>query len=549
MPKTLLLADDSVTIQKVVGISFANEDIALVTVDNGDDALARARELQPDIVLADVVMPGMNGYEVCEAIKADAALCNTPVLLLTGTFEAFDEGRANQAGADGHITKPFEAQALVDEVNRRLAALTPPASAAAAPEAPETVAAEDFDFFEDETTEPSSVAASAAPEPHPGATTVLMDSTSAGASAFGETPDLGREAAASDAFGFDAGIPSDDALGPDAGLAADDSLGLDAGPAADDSLGLDPAPDEPADGAFGFEAPDAVYAELAIPASKQLPEEPQPTIQSAEPMTFESPELGESFANAQTAPSSEDLGAVDPTAPTRTADADATRVVFAAPEQDVTAVASGDLPEGGGTLGHESPAVEGFALGHDSLADVSMGDLGGESLLDPSGARDYDVSSSDLGDALAAGPDRAPAPAPAPEVAATTPFAVEPPLVDAQPEVEEAPGAAFSPTSGSEPLPPSAAPTGDEGLFGSPVETPEPPAPSLGASEARDLAPALHGQLHDTLEKIAWEAFGDVAERLVKDALVRVEQIAWEVIPQLAEALIQEEIRKLKNEE
>ena len=94
MPKTLLLADDSVTIQKVVGISFANEDIVLLTVDNGDDAIARAREARPDIVLADVVMPGKNGYDVCQAIKAEPSLAHIPVLLLTGTFEAFDEQRA-----------------------------------------------------------------------------------------------------------------------------------------------------------------------------------------------------------------------------------------------------------------------------------------------------------------------------------------------------------------------------------------------------------------------------------------------------------------------
>ncbi len=121
MPKTLLLADDSVTIQKVVGISFANEDVELITVDNGDDALVKARDSRPDVILADVVMPGKNGYEVCEALKADPELCHIPVLLLTGTFEAFDEERAKQAGADGHITKPFEAQILVDRVNEMLA--------------------------------------------------------------------------------------------------------------------------------------------------------------------------------------------------------------------------------------------------------------------------------------------------------------------------------------------------------------------------------------------------------------------------------------------
>jgi len=114
MGKTLLLADDSVTIQKVVGISFASEDIAITTVDNGDDAVAKAREMRPDMVLADVVMPGKSGYEVCEAIKSDLQRGAIPVLLLTGTFEAFDEARAQAAGADGHITKPFEAQALVE---------------------------------------------------------------------------------------------------------------------------------------------------------------------------------------------------------------------------------------------------------------------------------------------------------------------------------------------------------------------------------------------------------------------------------------------------
>ena len=68
MPKTILLADDSVTIQKVVAISFASEDVTVLTVDNGDDAIVKAREVRPDIVLADVVMPGKSGYEVREVI-------------------------------------------------------------------------------------------------------------------------------------------------------------------------------------------------------------------------------------------------------------------------------------------------------------------------------------------------------------------------------------------------------------------------------------------------------------------------------------------------
>src|SRR5688572_5222068 len=102
MPKNLLLADDSATIRKMVAITFANEDIKVTSVDNGEDAIAKAREMKPDIVLADVVMPRKNGYEVCEALKNDPNLKHIPVLLLTGTFEAFDEARARAARADSH---------------------------------------------------------------------------------------------------------------------------------------------------------------------------------------------------------------------------------------------------------------------------------------------------------------------------------------------------------------------------------------------------------------------------------------------------------------
>src|SRR5262245_18342886 len=140
MPKTLLLADDSVTIQKVVGITFANEDVELVTVDNGDDALTRARQVKPDLVLADIGMPGLTGYELCAAIRRDPNLSHIPVLLLTGTFETYDEARAREVGANGHIAKHFEVQALVDRVFQLIAQAKPaPAPAAkpvAAPAAP-----------------------------------------------------------------------------------------------------------------------------------------------------------------------------------------------------------------------------------------------------------------------------------------------------------------------------------------------------------------------------------------------------------------------------
>jgi CheY-like chemotaxis protein len=130
MSKKLLLADDSITIQKVIGITFANEDYELTVVDNGDAALEKARTLRPDLILADVFMPGKNGYELCAAIRQDPGLSHVPVLLLTGTFEPFDEGKARQAGATDWISKPFESQGLIDRVEKLLAATVAPAAAA-----------------------------------------------------------------------------------------------------------------------------------------------------------------------------------------------------------------------------------------------------------------------------------------------------------------------------------------------------------------------------------------------------------------------------------
>ena len=116
MPKKILLADDSITIQKVISITFAAESYELTIVGDGDSAVRKAREIAPDLVMADVAMPGKTGYEVCEAIKNDPQLKDTPVLLLAGTFEPLNKDEALRAGADDSIVKPFESQELLDKV-------------------------------------------------------------------------------------------------------------------------------------------------------------------------------------------------------------------------------------------------------------------------------------------------------------------------------------------------------------------------------------------------------------------------------------------------
>ncbi len=116
MPKKILLADDSVTIQKVVELTFVDGDYEVTSVSNGKLAVQKLQEDRPDILLCDVIMPEMNGYDVAAFVKRNPAYAAIPVILLTGTFEPFDEEKARASGADLTITKPFDSKMLVEKV-------------------------------------------------------------------------------------------------------------------------------------------------------------------------------------------------------------------------------------------------------------------------------------------------------------------------------------------------------------------------------------------------------------------------------------------------
>src|SRR4029078_2890955 len=122
MGSRILLADDSITIHKVVNLTFADEGIEVVTLSNGDGAERRLNEVKPDLVLADIFMPGKNGYELCEAIKQNSQFGNVPVFFLVGAFEPFDQNEAKRVQADAHLTKPFESRTLVETVRRLIGA-------------------------------------------------------------------------------------------------------------------------------------------------------------------------------------------------------------------------------------------------------------------------------------------------------------------------------------------------------------------------------------------------------------------------------------------
>ncbi len=118
MSRTILLADDSLTIQKVVELTFADTDYRVIAVSNGDELLKRLSDVRPDLIICDVIMPGRDGYDVCQQIKSDPSTLHIPVILLTGTFEPFDKDRAVSAGCSEIVTKPFEARRLVETVEK-----------------------------------------------------------------------------------------------------------------------------------------------------------------------------------------------------------------------------------------------------------------------------------------------------------------------------------------------------------------------------------------------------------------------------------------------
>ena len=163
--RKLLLADDSITIQKVVNLTFADEGVDVVTVGDGNAALEELASGLPDILLADVNMPGPTGYEICEQLRSSEATRNLPVILLVGSFEPFDEAEASRVGANAYLTKPFQSiRQLVSQVNELINAANPPAEIEPESETFPEPAAETSRVSEElETPEYSSAAVTAEP--------------------------------------------------------------------------------------------------------------------------------------------------------------------------------------------------------------------------------------------------------------------------------------------------------------------------------------------------------------------------------------------------
>jgi len=126
VPATLLAVDDSQTMRKVLEMTFAGEDVRVVTAESFDTALALLRSESPAVVIADITLPGKTGYDLCQAIKqANPAV---PVLLMSSKLHPYDPGKGQAVRSDGNLDKPFDTQQLIDRVKSLLSGDRRPAA-------------------------------------------------------------------------------------------------------------------------------------------------------------------------------------------------------------------------------------------------------------------------------------------------------------------------------------------------------------------------------------------------------------------------------------
>ncbi len=143
MSVNILVADDSVTMRRILELTFQGEDAQVTTVDSGDAAVRKASELNPDVVFADLSLSGMDGYAIASAIKSAPGLERTAVVVMASQKHPYDDDKGKAAGVDDHILKPFDTQHVIDRVKQVLSkprAVPQARSAAAAVAAPSPVA-------------------------------------------------------------------------------------------------------------------------------------------------------------------------------------------------------------------------------------------------------------------------------------------------------------------------------------------------------------------------------------------------------------------------
>lgn len=116
MQKKIMVVDDEPYIARVIKFKLEQEGYAVISANDGVTGLDRIRQEKPDLVLLDVMMPGLTGYEVCQQVKADADLAGIPVVFLTAKGQERDREQGLNMGASDYITKPFSPNRLLELV-------------------------------------------------------------------------------------------------------------------------------------------------------------------------------------------------------------------------------------------------------------------------------------------------------------------------------------------------------------------------------------------------------------------------------------------------
>ena len=120
MSKTVLIVDDEPNIAISVNFLMSREGLEVLTAHDGEEGLARIRADRPDLVVLDVMMPKLDGFEVCRAVRTDPALAGVRILMLTAKGRAAEIAKGVSLGADAYIPKPFSTRELVAKVKELL---------------------------------------------------------------------------------------------------------------------------------------------------------------------------------------------------------------------------------------------------------------------------------------------------------------------------------------------------------------------------------------------------------------------------------------------
>lgn len=120
MKKTILIVDDELPFVETVKASLEFEGYEIVAVHDGQTGLEKAREIKPDLILLDVMMPKMNGYQVCRELKQSDETKGVPIIVLTAKAQESDKYWGKEVGADEYITKPFEMDELLEKIKSLL---------------------------------------------------------------------------------------------------------------------------------------------------------------------------------------------------------------------------------------------------------------------------------------------------------------------------------------------------------------------------------------------------------------------------------------------